>query len=95
MRARYNKPIGKWTYAEICFLFFAFPICSGLGLLAFTLLNAWHRANDLSVADWCWQVGYTGLLGLGLCTALPAAGWQELARRQRERALLNKASKKN
>ena len=35
-------------------------------------------------ADWLGQVAWCGLLGLGLMTAIPAAGWQELRRRRRE-----------
>jgi hypothetical protein len=89
MRSGHSKPIGEFSRAEIYFVFFALPIVGGSGLLAFTLFNAWRQANDLSVADSFWQVGCMSLLALGLCTALPAAGWQELTRRRRERAIMN------
>jgi membrane protein implicated in regulation of membrane protease activity len=79
---RAGKPIAERSALQIVVLFLVLPILAGGGILCFTLINAVDRGREFTAGDWFWQVGWIGLLGLGVMSALPAAGWQELRRRR-------------
>jgi hypothetical protein len=79
---RMGKPIAERSTAGIIFLFMVLPILAGVIILCFTTVNALARGREFTAGDWFWQVGWFGLLGLGLLLGLPASGWKELRRRK-------------
>jgi hypothetical protein len=82
---RGGRPIAERSAAQIVWLFIVLPVLAGVGILCHLVWIVTVGGSRFTAADWFWQVGWYGLLGLGVMTALPAAGCQELRRRKRAR----------
>lgn len=82
-----GRSIADRSAAQVVWLFIVLPVVAGVGILCHVAwLVAWLVAVEggrFTAVDGFWQVGLYGLLGLGVVTALPAAGYQELRRRKR------------
>ena len=78
-------PITERSTQNIVIMFFAFPVLSGLALVCWTIVSAIASFPELTDWTWIWQVAFGCILGLLIMTALPAVGWQELRRRQKEK----------
>ena len=63
-------------------MLFVVPVLAGGAIVSWVVVRVVTAAGDLTAAEWIWEVGWFGLLGLALATGLPAAGWQELQRRR-------------
>lgn len=79
---RYRQLITQRSSAQIVGLFIVFPILAGLGILCHLVWLIAVDSGRFTTSDWFWQVGWYGLIGFGVLTALPAAGYQELMRRR-------------
>jgi hypothetical protein len=77
-----SAPMAERSTPGLIGMFFVFPILAGGALLSMTITIAVRESVSFTASDWFWKVGWSGLLALGLMTALPAAGWQELAKRR-------------
>lgn len=71
--------------AEVVAVFLIGPILFGAGLLGFAAFMMIDGRKELSLGQWLFQIGFLCMLGLGLLTALPAVGWQELRKRRQQR----------
>ena len=63
-------------------MFFILPILAGIAVLTFMTRQIIQHGHEFTASEWFWQVGWFGLLGVLLMTALPAAGYQEFQRRR-------------
>ncbi len=77
--------ITERSTANIVIMFFAFPVLAGLALLCWTIFNASAWYSESTKGNWFSQVAFGLIFGLLIMTALPAAGWQELRRRRKEK----------
>jgi hypothetical protein len=84
-------PIESRSAVNIVLMFFVLPILAGLAILTFTIVQIIKHGHEFTASDWFWQVGWFGLLGLLLMTALPATGYQEFQRRRRLPSLPNRS----
>jgi uncharacterized integral membrane protein len=82
---RRGVPLAERSMANVIWMFMILPIIAGAAILVFAVVNVVANGREFTAADWLWQVGWFGLLGLGLMTAFPIVGWREL-RRRRKRA---------
>lgn len=81
---RPGTPIGSRSTVGLIVMFVVLPLLFGGGLL--TVVVAWgiEHSAELTLRDWVGVV-WTGLIGLGASTALPAVAGQEWQRRQKLR----------
>ena len=68
--------------ADVVLMFLVLSPLAGVALLCWVAVNAVAHAGEFVAADWFWQVGWAGLLGVALTIGPPAAGWRELQRRR-------------
>lgn len=76
------KDMSERSNPEIVWGFLVLPFLTGIAILVALVANAFANSATFTAMDWLGQVVWLGLLGLGMMTALPAAGWQELQRRK-------------
>lgn len=77
-----GMPIANRSTAGVVLMFIVIPLLAGAASVWWVVVNAVARSRDFTAGDWFWQVGWGGLLGVGLAVGLPAVGWQELRRRR-------------
>ena len=78
-----GKPITERSALGIVWMFFVFPIAVGGAFTTFIVVRTIASGRQFTTGQWLGEVIFCGLLGLGIMTCLPAAGWQELSRRRR------------
>ena len=69
------KSMQERSNAEIVGIFLVLPILSGIAILVAMVANAVANSEGFTAMAWLGQVVWFGLLGLGLMSCLPAAGW--------------------
>ena len=72
-----GTPMNERSDTGIILMFIVLPIPTGSILFAL-VVNVMTHGRSFTALDWLGQVVWFGLLGLGVMTCLPAAGWQEL-----------------
>lgn len=80
-----GTPMEERSTAGIILMFIVLPVLTGIAILFALVVNVATHGRSFTTMDWLYQVVWFGLLGLGVMTALPAAGWQELRRRKGSR----------
>lgn len=68
---------------EVIGVFVVMPVVFGLAVMIFCVWNAITHGAEFSASDWFWQVGWFGLLGMGLTICLPYVGVTEIRKRRR------------
>lgn len=75
-------PMSERSVPGVVGMFFVLPLLVGGALLAGAIVLALKRDGEPGAPEGYGGVAWMGLLALGLITALPAAGWQELRKRR-------------
>jgi hypothetical protein len=81
---RAGQPIEKRSVFMIVCLFFVLPVLAGGGMLCHLGWYIISEGGQFTTSDW-FGMAWNGLIGFGVTTSLPAAGYQELRRRRQLR----------